>query len=693
MNRHSRTSRFTPLVSLAPTARFSRRTLLLGIALASQAHAQSAGIEEIVVTADFRASTLNDIPASISVVDSELIARRNALHLEDVLLNTPNVNVASGASRSRYFQLRGIGETGQFTEPLNPSVGLLIDGVDFTGVGGAAMLYDVEQVEVLMGPQGTRYGSNALAGLINLQSRAPTSVTSYGLQLQTENYEGRGLAGYVSGPLGNSAAYRLSAQTLESDGFGMNRFLDRPTNFRDEQTLRGKLRFDLADGITLDTTAALIDIDNGYDAFALNNSRDTLSDEPGFDTQDSLLGSLRLRMQNLEYVTIEALAGYARSETGYGYDEDWIYAGFHPDEYSSTDAFYRDRDALNAELRVLSTDAGALFGGRTSWVAGLYSLDQEVGLRRVYTWLPEDFRSSHDVQRTAFYADTTTQLHERWSLDAGLRGERFDADYRDSDALAFNPSDTLYGGKLALNYHTSTDNLLYASISRGYKTGGFNLDGSLDADLREYDAEFLWNYELGFKGELLGGRLQTQAALFFMERDDVQVGSSLVRLRANGSSEFIEFIGNAAAGSNRGLELSARFAASDTVQLYGTLGLLDSQYDDFVNTSGENLDGREQAHAPSYQYTLGTSWTLGNAWSVDVNVQGRDAFYFSDSHALRSDAYALLNASLVWTHAQWQATLWARNLTDEDYYVRGYYFGNDPRDGYADHGYTQLGEP
>ncbi|HEY0962822.1 MAG TPA: TonB-dependent receptor [Pseudomonadales bacterium] len=690
MNRHSRST--IPFALPTSPARFSRNVLLLAIATAGQTHAQSP-IEEIVVTADFRASSLNDIPASISIVDSELIARRNALHLEDVLLNTPNVNVASGASRSRYFQLRGIGETGQFTEPLNPSVGLLIDGVDFTGVGGAAMLYDVEQVEVLMGPQGTRYGSNALAGLINLQSRAPTSTTSYGLQLQAENYEGRGLAGYVSGPLGDRAAYRLSAQTLESDGFGENRFVDRPTNFRDEQTLRGKLRFDVADGITLDTSAALIDIDNGYDAFALDNSRDTLSDEPGFDTQDSLLGSARLRMQNFEYVTVEALAGYARSETGYGYDEDWIYAGFHPDEYSSTDAFYRDRDALNAELRMLSTDAGALFGGRTSWVAGLYSLDQEVGLRRVYTWLPSDFTSSHDVQRTAIYAETTTQLHERWSLDAGLRGERFDAEYRDSDALAFSPRDTLYGGKLALNYRTEADNLLYASVSRGYKTGGFNLDGSLDADLREYDAEFLWNYELGFKGELLDGRLQTQAAAFVMERDDVQVGSSLVRLRANGSSEFIEFIGNAAAGSNRGLELSARFVASDAVQLYGTLGLLDSQYDDFVNTSGENLDGREQAHAPSYQYTIGTSFALGTAWNVDVNVQGRDAFYFSDSHDLRSDSYALLNASLVWTHAQWQATLWARNLTDEDYFVRGYYFGNDPRDGYEDHGYTQLGEP
>lgn len=681
MNRHS------------PANRFTRSALLVAVVAATQAHAQSSAIEEIVVTADFRASTLNDIPASISIVDSELIARRNALHLEDVLLNTPNVNVASGASRSRYFQLRGIGETGQFTEPLNPSVGLLIDGVDFTGVGGAAMLYDVEQVEVLMGPQGTRYGSNALAGLINLQSRAPTATPSYGLQLQAENYDGRGLAGYVSGPLGERAAYRLSAQSIESDGFGKNRFIDRPTNYRDEQTLRGKLNFDITDGITLDTTAALIDIDNGYDAFSLDNTRDTLADEPGFDNQDSLLGSARLRIETFEYVTLEALAGYARSETAYGYDEDWIHTGFHPDEYSSTDAFYRDRDAMSTELRLLSTDAGALFGGRTSWVAGLYSLEEEVGLRRVYTWLPEDFRSSHDVRRTALYAETTTQLNDVWSLDAGLRTERFEANYSDSDALAFAPRDTLHGGKLALNYRTRNDNLLYASLSRGYKTGGFNLDGSLDADLREYDAEFLWNYEVGFKGELLDGRLQTQAALFIMERDDVQVGSSLVRMRDNGSSEFIEFIGNAAAGSNRGMELSANFAANDTMQLYGTLGLLDSEYDDFINTAGEDLTGREQAHAPSYQYTFGTRFALGYAWNLDVNVQGRDGFYFSDSHSLRSDSYALLNASLVWTHAQWQATLWARNLTDEDYYVRGYYFGNDPRDGYADHGYTQLGEP
>jgi iron complex outermembrane receptor protein len=565
--------------------------------------------------------------------------------------------------------------------------------MDFSGIGGAALLYDIEQVEVLMGPQGTRYGSNALAGLINLQSRAPTDAFSIGGQAQTEDHAGRGLAAYVSGPVNDTVAYRLSAQTLTSDGFGENLFLHRPTNTRDEDSVRGKLRITPNAGITLDLTAAAVDVDNGYDAFSLDNVRDTRSDQPGFDTQDTTFGSARLTLETFDTFTLEALAGYAQSDTGYGYDEDWTYAGFHPDEYSSTDAFFRDRDTLTAEVRLLSTDAGALFAGRTQWVAGLYTLRQDTGLRRAYTYLPADFTSTHGVDRSALYLETNTQLDGSWSLDAGLRAERVDASYNDSAGLSFDPADTLYGGKLALNYHTGAGNLLYASLARGYKIGGFNMDGSLDADLREYDSEFLWNYELGFKGSVLDGRLQTQLALFWMQRDEVQISSSTVRLRTNGSSEFIDYVGNAAEGNNRGLELGARYFAHDTLQVYGSLGLLHTGYEDFINSNGDDFDGREQAHAPSYQYTLGAAWNLGAEWTLDMNVQGRDAFYFSDSHDLRSNSYALLNASIEWTHANWRATLWGRNLADKDYFVRGYYFGNDPRDGYASKGYTQLGEP
>ena len=650
-------------------------------------------LEEIIVTADFRQSAVEDIAASISVIDPDTMSKKNAQHLEDILLNAPNVNLASGASRARFIQIRGIGERGQFSEPLNSSVGLMIDGVDFSGTGTAGMLYDMEQVEILMGPQGTRYGSNALAGLINLKSRAPESEFGYGVQLQAANAEERGIAGYLTGPATDDLFYRVSLQQLESDGFGENRYLGRPTNAREETTLRGKFRWLISDIEQLDFTTAMIDLDNGYDAFSLDNIRDTLSDEPGFDRQDSKLASLNFSTSRFNPFTLEVMGGFATSDIAYGYDEDWVYTGFHPFEYSSTDQYFRNRETSSGEVRLVSSEDGALFGGRTSWVAGLYSLHQDVDLARDYTFLADVFSSRFIIGRVAAYADTSTALSDSLSLELGVRTERFSAEYSDSSGLDFSPDDDLFGGKIGLNYRLANDNLLYASISRGYKSGGFNTDGSLDADLREFDAETLWNYEAGFKGLLLDDSLQLQAALFYMDRDDVQISSSTVRVRDDGSSEFIDFIGNAAAGSNSGIELSGQWLASESLTLYGSLGLLDAKYEDFINSAGDNLDGRQQAHAPDYQYTIGMDIMFSAALGLDINLQGRDAFYFSDSHSIRSNSYTLLNASLRYQRGNLNATLWGRNLGDKDYYVRGFYFGNDPRDNYTAKGYTQLGEP
>jgi len=555
------------------------------------------------------------------------------------------------------------------------------------------MLYDMEQVEILMGPQGTRYGSNALAGLINLKSRAPESEFGYGLQLQAANAEERGIAGYLTGPATDDLFYRVSLQQLESDGFGENRYLGRPTNAREETTLRGKFRWLISDTEQLDFTTAMIDLDNGYDAFSLDNIRDTLSDEPGFDRQDSKLASLNFSTSRFNPFTLEVMGGFATSDIAYGYDEDWVYTGFHPFEYSSTDQYFRNRETSSGEVRLVSSEDGALFGGRTSWVAGLYSLHQDVDLARDYTFLADVFSSRFIIGRVAAYADTSTALSDSLSLELGVRTERFSAEYSDSSGLDFSPDDDLFGGKIGLNYRLANDNLLYASISRGYKSGGFNTDGSLDTDLREFDAETLWNYEAGFKGLLLDDSLQLQAALFYMDRDDVQISSSTVRVRDDGSSEFIDFIGNAAAGSNSGIELSGQWLASESLTLYGSLGLLDAKYEDFINSAGDNLDGRQQAHAPDYQYTIGMDIMFSTALGLDINLQGRDAFYFSDSHSIRSNSYALLNASLRYQRGNLNATLWGRNLGDKDYYVRGFYFGNDPRDNYTAKGYTQLGEP
>ena len=654
---------------------------------------ESPVIEEIIVNADYRLSDLNDIPSSVIILDETLIQNRNAQHLEEVLLNAPNVNFSSGSSRARFFQIRGIGERGQFSEPLNSSVGVIIDGIDFSGIGNASMLYDIDQVEVFLGPQGTRYGSNALAGLINLQSKAPTKDLSYGLKLESGDYNSNGLGGYLSGPLSERFSYRISAQQIKSDGFNMNRFLNDETNTRNERVVRGKINGELLDDVELDLTASTIKLNNGYDAFSLNNDRDTLSDQPGSDIQDSELLSAKISVSRFKHFTFDTLLGYGDSHAEYSYDEDWVYDGFHPWGYSSTDQYNRDRSTGSTEFRFTSSEEGRILFDTTDWVFGFYYLGQEESLERTYTFLTEDFVSKYDTKRLAIYGETDTQLNDDWNLTLGIRGERFSADYHDSSLVNFSPSENLVGGRITLTYNTSTETLMYTTISQGYKAGGFNTDGTLDSDLRDFDSEGLLNYEIGFKGMLFDNRFQTQLALFFMNRDDVQISSSIVRTRDDGSSEFIDYIGNAAAGSNYGLEFSGNFKATERFDFYGSIGLLKTRYDDFINSAGDNLEGREQAHAPSYQYSLGANIQLGNNVDFGLNILGKDSFYFSDSHGVQSNAYHLINANLSYTWEDWKLMLWGRNLTDEDYFVRGFYFGNDPRDNYLSKGYTQFGEP
>ncbi len=648
-------------------------------------------IEELTVYGELRESSILELPTSVSVLDDALIASRGATHLEEILAASANINLSSGASRARFFQIRGIGERGQFIEPLNPSVGLLIDGVDFSGIGGIATLFDVEQVEVFRGPQGTLHGANALAGLISLKSRDPTFQPSGRLRLEAGDYGTWGLAGAYGGAVSERVAFRTSLAHHASKGFIDNAFLGADdTNNLDETTWRGKLRIDVSDATRIDLGLGVISMDNGYDAFSLDNDRRTLSDNPGADTQDSVFGSLKFAHQGRTF-DAELRLSVASSDAEYGYDEDWTFDGFHPSGYASTDQYNRERDAWAGEIRLVSSDDGALFGGRTDWVAGLYVLDQSVDFLRIYTYADADFTSDFEIQRIAGYARTETALSERARLTLGVRLESHESHYSDSAAVAFNPDENLFGGRLALEYALADGLFAYGSLSRGYKAGGFNTDGTLDAALREFDAEYLFNYELGIKGAWQS--LSLRLAAFRMQRDDVQIDSSITLVRADGSSEFIDFTGNAAEGVNQGLEAELGWVPNESVSLGASVGLLHSEYENYVNAEGEDLDGREQAHAPSYQYHLFADIDIVRGLILNLTLEGRDEFFFSDSHNTKSSAYDVVHASLVYQWRDWTMRLWARNLGDEDVYVRGYYFGNDPRDGYAAKAYTQLGEP
>lgn len=670
------------------------RVFISGLVLiAIAAYGQEAD-ERIVVTGEFRDSALDDLPASITVLDEEALEARSARHLEEALILAPNVNVAGGSSRSRFFQIRGIGERGQFVEPLNPSVGLIVDGVDLSNAASGATLFDVEQIEVFRGPQGTRYGANALAGLVNVKTRGPTDEPEARIGLDVANHDASTINGMVSGPLGERVSGRFAVQQHDSDGFVRNTYLGRDdTNRRDELSVRGKLRWDAGDSVSVDGLIGLVDIDNGYDAFSLDNDRLVRSDEPGRDAQETVFGGVDIAWDAATAFVLEASVTAALSDSLYGYDEDWTYVGFHPAGYSSTDYYSRDRETRTAEVRLLSTDSSRVPGGSTDWVLGVYVLDASEDLRRDYTFNTGPFTSGFGVERLALFGQIGHGLGDRMQLTAGLRLERHRSDYLDSAGVAFTPEDDLTGWRLSLDRTLSDALMGYVTLARGYKAGGFNTDGTLPPELRQFEPETLISLELGVKGELLDGRLQTRIAVFNMARDDVQIASSRRIERPGGSTDFVPFTGNAAEGVNRGVEAEFVFSISEVFDLSAAFGLLETEYEDFINAAGMDLDGRAQAHAPDYQYAISGRRNFAGGWYAELGLEGRDAFYFSDGHDARSKSYNLVNAAIAYEHGNWDLRLWSRNLTDEDVLVRGYFFGNDPRIGYEDRAYTQLGEP
>lgn len=676
-------------------------------ALAQQAKALPPPLEEIIVTAELRDTPWLSQASSSSVIDASQMRDRNAIHLENLLQLAPNVNLAGGSNRARFYQIRGVGERSQFVDPLNPSVGLLIDNVDFSGLGSAATLFDIEQVEILRGPQGTLHGANALAGLINMRSAAPEEEFAARLQTTVGDYGRRELGVSVTGPLAEDKLFfRAAAFQHRSDGFMDNGFLNRDdTNQRDETVLRGRLKWLPSDRQSVDITLSSVDIDNGYDAFSLDNTRTTLSDMPGNDRQESNALGVHYQWAGDQVLT-EVLASAAITNTDYSFDEDWSFVGIAPElEYSSFDRYVRNRDSYSAQIRLSSAEALSTGAGELNWTAGLYALQDDESLRREYTFLNEDFRSQFKAETVAAFGQLDLALTQDWTLSAGLRLANRSMQYDDSTAISSSPENKLWGGKLSLKYETDRVGMVYASVSRGYRAGGVNAgilsfpdDDANTSDRlaseRFFDEELLYNFELGHKGQFLEGRLLSALTVFYMDRRDQQVRGSLVIPRGDGSTAFVDFTDNAAAGYNLGLEWELRAAATETLEIYLNTGLLRARFDQYVNADGRDLNGREQAHAPSYQFAAGINWRPAKHWQGELQWEGRDTFFFSDRHDEQSGAYTLLHLRLAYQRENWELALWGRNLLDEDYFTRGFgSFGNDPRKGYITEPYRQFADP
>ncbi len=711
-------------------------------AFAPASLAQENALEEIVVTARKRSEDLQDVGFAVSAMSKTEIERVFAQDIQDLSNISPNLiidDTAQGPGGVAAIFIRGVG-VADVEKNFDPAVGVVVDGI-FLGANAGSLLrsIDLASVEVLRGPQGTLFGRNTIGGLINITHTQPTKELGVKLRGGIEDYD----TYYVNAVLnlGNSDNFGAKLVlgkrdqqegyyeniTVPGDGEGENDYQTASLNLLWQATDNLELEFTYGMEETEQHTPPLLNTGqerhffcSGYGYCSPSLDKPITGDRLKVANQGFLPGGEPSDISNPFVVTsiddIVPVPLDATFDTDYwsaelrwdindAYRVDYLYGHWESEEtilsnwdgtpellYGTTRPADYEQDSH--ELR-LTYDAG----NRISYVAGLYLWESEYEMNlRSYIGFNGDFPDQvldiyqNTVQATDSWAvflegdfDITEALtltlggryteDEKESQQSGAQGSSLDpvtGEWANDEWDEFTP-------RLGARYRINDDLMLFATYSKGYRSGGFNgrVDGDESAS-RPYDPETVDNFELGMKSEWMDNRLRFNANLFYMEYEDKQ---EELQLPSDSATGQVTTVTNASSATIQGFEIDLQAFIGQSLNLRGNLGYLDTEYDDFtyVGVGGIEIDlsGLEFRRAPEWTGSIDATyeWDMGNgtAWV-------RGAYRFLGSHyvnvtnsaELKNDDQHLIDASINYSINSFQFSLFGRNLTDEDGYSHGY---------------------
>jgi len=672
----------------------------------TDAGAQQAGVlEEVLVTARHREESLQQVPISISAVRGDVIIEARMTSMQDLEHSVPNLVFGeTGSSGETFIGIRGIGDFSR-NIGFDTRVGVYIDGV-FAGQSLAVDqgLVDVQQVEVLRGPQGTLFGKNSSSGVINIVSNKPVIGENSGeFRLRAGNLDTLYGSAIANLSMGEHSAARLSIVAQQQDGYIENLFTDVDLMSNDNLLGRGRFRFQPSDAL---------DINFSFDFRRQHNDLLFLEPDASYEnavgnplaTPDFVVDQDALLIDEndgwgtgltVDYVfdndfVLTSISGYRSVDRKVGSDEDAT-------RVFTLDArfFEDDFEHFTQEFRLASPG-----DRRFRYVLGAFYFDQQaVTDRRValgpgFGGPPEGVDaavqdSSVDTQNWAFFVNGNYDVSDRFTLSGGLR-------YTDEQKDAVINQNVFPGFGLATHiaeqfdrdedYVTVTANLQYQvsdavttyfTYSSGYKSGGFNVDLVPTVEDLKYEEETVDSFEIGLKSDLLEGRLRLNLALFHAEYDDYQV----FQFRFDPfSGTTALLISNAASVTTEGFEIEGTALLHENFSLGFGLGYNDASFDDFPGgavdaDTGEsiNVAGNVLPRAPEWtaNFTGRYYFKLGTVDStLMVNYTFRDTQFFNPDNRenSRQGGYGLWNASLDFDLGEsWGMALWGQNLTDETY--------------------------
>ncbi len=614
------------------------------------------------------------------------VKKSDELEVNDHLdqLHFQGLTHSGATARARYFQIRGIGERSSYEAMPNESVSVLLDHVDYTGVGGVLDLVGMKSVELYKGPQNTLIGPSSLAGMIvGTTKSGEENKLTIGSELKT--YRGVALSAEAENRYQRGQSF-LSLSYKQEDGYFHNEYLNRKdTNHIDELALKAKLDFK-----PFSLSMHYFDFQNGYDIFNFENSKKTISDKPGQDAQKTFGASL-VHTKNFGRTTFESIIGGHLTKTGYSYDEDWgnnTYWQQLPgwnDVYNYNIEFNHDIKTLSLEERV-SYEQGSLFH-RSGLYAKFFSDDsRELGFKN--DGVRKDVQGDFSRERYSLYHETEYSHSSTLHFFMGGRIEQVNSRYRDNKQNSFSPKEFLWGARLGAQLALHPLHNLTVNLARGYKPGGVNIGSAITADRREFHEENLYQLDVKISGKFDYFSYSTE--FFYTLREDIQVETSYQDNPSDPSS-FTFYTDNGVRGRSYGNESSVSWNNFSFWSTQARFSVLQSEYGSYRHGS-RSLKGRSFSYAPEYTWSLKNTWRLVKGLEFNLEHDFQKSFYFGNSHDEQSPSRLITSANLTYSHQTWKAIIWGRNIFNEREESRGFYFGNRPPS-FSNEKFVQVGSP
>ena len=662
---------------------------------------QSRFYEEVLVTAQIREENLQVIPVSGTAFTGAAIEVNRLLEIDDIARFTPGLTGSFFNYSSPIIAVRGANNTFSQAGAGKP-VGVFLDGVFIPRYSASSFeLFDLQQVTVLRGPQGTLFGRNVTGGAIQINTRQPNPEYSESrFRVGAGNYNLVEVSGYATGPLSEAVAGKVVISYKNRDGFAVDRFNGQALEDLDSLNIRAGLAFSAGENVEVRLATDYASDESGGRSFSFLSSSDG-SNLTGNDG-DNRTAELRVPQSYernikglsahvdwaLENGTIRSITGYRQS------DAHEIYSLGAADVTlpSVSTQFLKDEidnpSSFSQEIQFVS-DRFTKF----DFVTGLYYYTEDTdryvgdilfGVNGNAVFVDRFFNVNAKTTSIAAYANATIRLGDKFELGIGGRYTNEDkevsVEFVDNNRPGNNffvaPSNDFseFTPRITLSYFPSDSLTLFASRTEGFTAGGFNTETNNSMAIQlGFDPETITAFELGAKSTWAGGRLIANLTLFDQEYENKQEGFFTP------AGPFFSIF-NASKASMSGAELELNWAMTDSLSASVTYSALDTKYDSFVIPLGPDFTGNKLQTAPESKGSVALDYSTelanGNSLDAGFSYSWQDEYYTGASNVpdFLIDSYSLINARLgySWDSGRWRIDLWGKNLGDEDYVrIRG----------------------